>query len=168
MTKNKGGRPLKFQSVEELQTKIDDYFDTTPKDEYTITGLAMHLDTFRSVLCDYESGKYDYKEFNGHDMTEFCESSGIDKDEWDETLKRERGFSNAIKKGKQRVENGYELDLKKKGHSGSIFALKNFNWKDKIEQDTTLKNPKGESFKTEDISEMKPEARKEYLKSLIQ
>jgi len=100
----KEGRPLKFESVEELREKIDEYFAITPEDEITITGLAIHLDTFRSVLCDYE-----------------------EKDE----------FSDTVKKAKQRVENGYEKDLKKHGRSGTIFALKNFDWKDKTEQDLT-------------------------------
>jgi hypothetical protein len=105
---NSVGRPLKFKSVKELEDKIDKYFNETPKEEWTITGLAIALDTFRSVLCDYE-----------------------DKDE----------YSNTIKKAKQMVENSYELDLKKSGRTGTIFALKNFNWKDKIEQD--INNPDG-------------------------
>lgn len=104
------GRPLKFKTVEELQEKIDLYFEVTPKDEWTITGLAMALDTFRNVLIDYGSGKYDEK----------------DKD-----------FSNTIKKAKLKVENGYEIDLKKHGRTGTIFALKNFDWKDKNETDIT-------------------------------
>ena len=102
-----GGRPLKFKSVKELQEKIDAYFDNTPKDEWTITGLALALDTFRSVLCDYEK------------------------------LDNRKEFSNTIKKAKLRVENGYEIDLKKNGRTGTIFALKNFDWKDKTEQDIT-------------------------------
>ncbi len=52
--KNVGGRPLKFKTVEELQDKIDEYMSIVPQEEWTITGLADHLDTFRSVLCDYE------------------------------------------------------------------------------------------------------------------
>jgi hypothetical protein len=52
--KNKGGRPLKFKSPEELQQKIDEFFDKTPLLEQTVTGLALHLDTFRDVLCDYQ------------------------------------------------------------------------------------------------------------------
>lgn len=95
---SKGGRPLKFKSVKELEEKIAEYFDKTKKEEWTITGLALHLDTFRSVLCDYE-----------------------DKEK----------FSNTIKKAKLMVEHSYELDLKKHGRSGTIFALKNFDWKDK-------------------------------------
>jgi len=92
------GRPLKFKTVKELEDKIDAYFKDTPKDEWTITGLALALDTSRKVLCEYD-----------------------DKDE----------YSNTIKKAKLKVENGYEIDLKKSGRTGSIFALKNFGWVDK-------------------------------------
>jgi len=98
------GRPLKFETVELLQEKIDSYFADTPKDEWTITGLALALDTYRQTLINYEH-----------------------KD----------GFVDTIKKAKQIVENGYEIDLKKHGRSGSIFALKNFDWKDKQETDVT-------------------------------
>lgn len=101
------GRPLKFESVEDLQRQVDLYFETTPKDEWTITGLAMALDTYRSVLCDYEK------------------------------LDERKEYSNTIKKAKLKVENGYEIDLKKSGRSGTIFALKNFDWKDKNETDIT-------------------------------
>lgn len=96
------GRPLKFKSVEELEERINEYFNNTKIEDWTITGLAIYLDTFRSVLCDYE-----------------------EKDE----------FSNTIKKAKQMVEHSYEIDLKKKGNTGTIFALKNFNWKDKSEKE---------------------------------
>ncbi len=113
------GRPLKFKSVKELQNKIEEYFELTPKDEWTITGLAIALDTYRSVLIDYGSGKYDED----------------DKD-----------FSNTIKKAKLKVENGYEIDLKKHGRTGTIFALKNFDWKDKTETDITTKGEKVGGF----------------------
>jgi hypothetical protein len=95
-----GGRPLLFESKEKLQEKIDAYFDVTDENEYTITGLALALDTSRKVLCEYAN-----------------------KDE----------YSNTIKKAKTRVEHSYELTLRRKGDSGSIFGLKNFGWKDKQE-----------------------------------
>jgi hypothetical protein len=101
-----GGRPLKFQSVEELENNINKYFKETPIEEWTITGLAIALDTFRNVLIDYEKGKYD---------------------------KEDRVFSNTIKKAKHLVEHSYEIDLKKHGRSGTIFALKNFDWKDQTD-----------------------------------
>ena len=108
-TDSKIGRPLKFQTVEELQEKIAEYLDNTPKEEWTITGLAIALDTYRSVLCDYEE----------RDV-----------------------FSNTIKRAKLMVEHSYELDLKKHGRTGTIFALKNFNWKDTQNTDLTSKGEK--------------------------
>jgi hypothetical protein len=54
--KNKGGRPLKFKTVKELQKKIDAYFKKCDedKDPYTITGLALALDTSRQGLINYD------------------------------------------------------------------------------------------------------------------
>jgi hypothetical protein len=50
------GQPLKFQSVEELQKKIDAYFERCKeeKEPYTITGLAISLGTNRQTLINYE------------------------------------------------------------------------------------------------------------------
>jgi len=48
------GRPLKFQSVQELQEKIEEYFSLNKEGLRTITGLAVHLDTSRETLCNYE------------------------------------------------------------------------------------------------------------------
>lgn len=100
-------RPVKWTSVKDIEEKIETYFNDTPKEEWTITGLALALDTNRQTLLDYQ-----------------------EKDE----------FSDTIKKAKLRVENSYELDLKKSGRTGTIFALKNFNWKDKTETDITSNN----------------------------
>jgi hypothetical protein len=46
-------------------------------------------------------------------------------------------FMPPLKKALLRVENGYEIDLKKSGRTGTIFALKNFDWKDKTETEST-------------------------------
>lgn len=66
------GRPLKFKSAKELQAKIDEYFemcdnrtekvllksgevaDIPNPRPYTISGLALALDTTRRTLLDYE------------------------------------------------------------------------------------------------------------------
>lgn len=114
---------MKFQTVEELQSKIDSYFKHTPKEEWTITGLALDLDTSRQTLLEYEG-----------------EVEGREKDD---------KFADAVKKAKLKVENGYEIDLKKSGRSGTIFALKNFDWKDKNETDVTSKGEKVSGFVVE-------------------
>lgn len=100
-------RPMKWTSVSEIEPLIDKYFMETPKDEWTITWLALALDTSRNTLCEYE---------------------------WNDE------FSNTIKKAKEMVEHSYEIDLKKKWNTGTIFALKNFDWKDKFETDNRNDN----------------------------
>ena len=108
------GRPPKWETADQIQGLIDTYFKNTPEKEWTITGLALALDTTRDVLIDYQ-----------------------EKD----------GFSYAIKKAKEIVHNAYEKDLRRQGRSGDIFALKNFGWKDKTEQDiTTGGQPIGENI----------------------
>lgn len=54
--KKSAGRPLKFKTVAGLQKAIDEYFAQCKKDlvPVTITGLALHLDTTRQTLIDYE------------------------------------------------------------------------------------------------------------------
>lgn len=101
------GRPLKYKSVEEIKPLIEKYFNETPKDEWTITWLALALDTSRTTLIDYQNR---------------WEDGLIDKE-----------FTDTIKRAKEMVEHSYELDLKKRGNTWTIFALKNFDWKDKQE-----------------------------------
>ena len=105
------GRPLKFKSVEELQERIDEYFALREEQglPFTITGLALHLDTTRDTLCDYEKGS-----------------------------DRRKEFSDTIKKAKMRCEDYAEKVLfTGKNQTGAIFALKNFGWKDQQYQDIT-------------------------------
>lgn len=103
----KVGRPLKINSAEEMQVLIDNYFNEVPREEWTITGLALALDMDRGTLIRYQN------------MEE---------------------FSYTIKKAKLRVENAYEIDLKKNGRVGTIFALKNFGWTDKQEVAHSISN----------------------------
>ncbi len=103
------GRPLKFETVEELQKAIDAYFlenknsmfinaeDIPVYEPLTITGLALALDTTRKTLMEYE-----------------------EKDE----------FSNAVKRAKTRIENYAEKRIFSTSPAGAIFALKNYGWKD--------------------------------------
>ena len=50
------GRPLKFKTPKELEEKINDYFTMCDAQDkpYTITGLALALDTDRKTLLNYE------------------------------------------------------------------------------------------------------------------
>lgn len=114
-----GGRPLKFQSVEELEEKIEAYFadclDKGYKDNsgvhhpepLTITGLSLALGTTRKTLLDYE----------------------------------EKGeFSYTVKIAKTHVENYAEKRLFGTSPTGAIFALKNYGWRDASQQETINTN----------------------------
>jgi hypothetical protein len=126
-----GGRPPYFDTPEQLQAAIEDYFnpevfETTevkcnngatvvrslgrqPREKVTITGLALHL--------GFESRQsfYDYEE-------------------------REE-YSYIIKRARLQVEMSYEERLMSQSCTGAIFALKNMGWKDK--QETELSGQVG-------------------------
>jgi hypothetical protein len=55
-TAKKRGRPAKWESPEALQVLIDEYFTACDENKrpYTVSGLAVALDTTRRTLCDYE------------------------------------------------------------------------------------------------------------------
>jgi hypothetical protein len=146
------GRPPVFNSPEEIQVKIAEYFeyvkgetkevdiefegpqgkagvykDTVTvrnPEPITITGLALYL--------GFESRQsfYDYE-------------------------KRE-GYSYIIKRARMRVENAYEHRLDSKNPTGPIFALKNMGWTDRQEvtQQTTIKDERI------DPSKLTPEQRR--------
>lgn len=101
---NMGGRPAKFDNPEDLQKKVDEYFDWAKQENNgikTITGLALFLGfESRQSIYDYE---------------------------------KDGTFSYIIKNARLRVEEGYEERLHTGIPTGAIFALKNMGWKDKVE-----------------------------------
>lgn len=117
------GRPLLFKSAEELQIKIDKYFDScyrthiddTGKEDIvnirplTITGLAVSLECDRETLLNY--GK-------------------------------QEEFFGTVRAAKLRIQNFAEENLfTNRNASGIIFNLKNnYGWVDKIETDNTNNN----------------------------
>lgn len=114
----KVGRPPKFKTVEELESAIQAYFDScwdiddkgkrTQIRPYTITGLALALDTTRETLLDYENK---YEEFS-------------------DTIKR------AKLQCQNYVEEG--MIMGKVPAIPAIFNLKNnYGWRDKTETDHT-------------------------------
>jgi hypothetical protein len=111
-----GGRPPKFSSADDLQTAIDEYFNSLTtvdeegeivKEPPTISGLAYHLGMSTECLRNYGTQ---------------------DK------------FSVTVKRAKQRVEISLEQILYSgKTPTGAIFSLKNnYGWKDKTETDMNV------------------------------
>lgn len=148
------GRPPKFDSVEELQRRIDDFFAwcdphieyievpvfvstqkvwivdrqlvRTEQQPYTISGLAVFLDTTRVTLLDYE-----------HLAAEDPDNLPVHLRKTDPKILRD--FSYTIKKAKAKIESYVERRLLSGSPIGPIFNLKNNfkQWEDK----TVVENP---------------------------
>jgi hypothetical protein len=108
-------RPYKFTNARKLKDDIDKYFNTTSEEQWTVTGLCMTLECDRETILNYEKL---------YDNEEHSEKVGQD-------------IIRLIKNARMKVHNGYEIDLRKRGGSGAIFALKNFGWKDTFEHEGT-------------------------------
>jgi hypothetical protein len=102
------GRPRAFKSVEEVEEKINAYFNYCEEKEkpYTMSGLAYYLGIDRKTLLNYSKNE-----------------------EYFHTIKKARD-----KVQMQLEECLYRLG----NNSGVIFNLKNnFDWKDKIENSSS-------------------------------
>ena len=106
------GRPLKYNSVEEMQKDIDNYFAKCDEEKrpYTVSGLAYALGTTRRTLLDYQ-----------------------EKEEFSHTIKKA--------KTKIELFNEEMLYSKDVSTTGVIFNLKNnYGWKDKQEIEADVKS----------------------------
>ncbi|MDD5060923.1 MAG: terminase small subunit [Candidatus Marinimicrobia bacterium] len=106
--KHPGGRPLLFETPEDLQNAVDLYFLTCDSPDKpqpkSVCGLALALGFVdRQSIYDYE--------------------------------KRPQ-FSCIIKRALLMVEENYEIMAShSKNAAGPIFILKNMGWKDRVEQE---------------------------------
>lgn len=103
------GRPKAFKNVEEVEKKINAYFNYCEEKEkpYTMSGLAYYLEVSRQTLVNYSN-----------------------KDEYFDTIKKARDRVQM-----QLEENALS---NKANPTFTIFNLKNnFDWKDKMEVEKT-------------------------------
>lgn len=119
------GRPRKYETPEDMQKIIDEYFNECRENgKYpTVSMLAYRLNMGRQDLINYEN----------------CIDLDTLKNCSDEMRKR---FMDTVKKAKQYIEGGYEDRLINDGRTpiGTIFTLKNnYNWVDKTEVEQTNK-----------------------------
>ncbi len=102
------GRPRAFNSVEELESKIKDYFDYCNKENkpYTMSGLAYYLDVDRKTIVNYTKDE-----------------------EYFPTIKKARD------RVQMQLEENALMNIS--NSTFTIFNLKNnFDWKDRIETNT--------------------------------
>jgi len=121
---SKVGQPLKFKSPEELESKIQDYYQWAQDSDkhITMSGLAWSLGCSRTTLLNYENS---------------LENDWLKSVDNDVKVR----YVNSIKRAKERIEMEYEEGLfNKNSVVGTIFTLKNnYNWVDKQEIEQTNK-----------------------------
>lgn len=118
------GQPALFKTVEELETKIQEYFDE-------IQG-EFHFD------ADTANEGLDIKVWDKHPepatITGLCLFLGFESRQSFHDYGKRTEYSYTIKRARLRIENEYEKTmLHSKNPTGQIFALKNLGWSDKQE-----------------------------------
>jgi len=95
-----GGRPRKYNSPEEFEKKVIEYFDfvVANKMEISLNGLALYMGFYD------KTGLKNYVDYEG--------------------------FLPPLKRALSCVELSYELDLRTFKFGGAVFALKNMGWTD--------------------------------------
>lgn len=134
---NKVGRPPKFDNEQQLQSLIEEYFQSGVKKKSVTIGkppnqqvIEIEVPTITGlcIYCGFESRQsfYDYEA----------------RPDFSYTIKRARLF----------IENEYEEMLHLGNPTGAIFALKNFGWTDKqeIDQKTTVEDKRIDASKLTD------------------
>lgn len=108
------GRPLKFENVAALEQAIEKYFQETASKSYVDNDGIWHHEplTITGLALALDTTRKTLMEYEERDE-----------------------FSNTIKRAKTVVENYAEKRLFGNSPTGAIFALKNYGWKDKSEQE---------------------------------
>ena len=160
---NKGGRPAKYETPEELSAEVDSYFKYCEGEFHiekkTVTSKKKKVNKF------------------GEDDTEGDHVETVDVKVWDrypepytvtglvlflgfahrqslDDYEERSQFSDIIKRARSRVEHGYELRLFHDRPVGAIFALTNMGWKNQQQVDHTSK---GERLGATDLSKLTDE-----------
>lgn len=116
--KNRGGRPPFYKAVEELESKIDEYFNSGIKIREVLIGKIPNQ-TLVKVPVPTISGLAIFLGFESRQSFYAYEN----KEEFSYTIKKARFF----------IEREYEEQLQYGNTVGAIFALKNMGWRDKQE-----------------------------------
>lgn len=168
---DKGGRPLKFKTVEELEKQIDAYFaslydyardmwgnrlkdkdyqkpadgsdDNNPYAGWVMKKVKVATVTGLAVYLDTTRETLMNYESGAYDDRD-ADGNAIELSDTEQLFNEQvNKFSDTIKRAKAMIYDDTEQQLYKSGAStGAIFSLKNnYGWRDKVEHD--LNNPDG-------------------------
>lgn len=114
------GRPLRFKTPEEMQERIDAYFASVEEPKVIEGNIYFEPITITGLALALDTSRETLCNYEKRDE-----------------------FFDTIKRAKLRCENYAEKQMfRGKNAAGPIFALKNYGWTDKQENETTLKGDK--------------------------
>lgn len=114
------GRPPIFETPEQLQEKIDEYFEKGVTTKIVVIGKAPNNYTIEVEVPT---------------ITGMCYYLGFESRQSFYDYQDKPEFSYTVKKARLFIEQHYEEMLQTGNTTGAIFALKNFDWTDKQEID---------------------------------
>jgi hypothetical protein len=114
------GRPPIFETVEQLDEAIHEYFTDGVKKRKVVIGKAPNQTI---------------EEIEVPTITGLCYYIGFDSRQSFYDYENRPEFSYTIKRARLFIEREYEEQLSVGNTTGAIFALKNMGWKDKTEVD---------------------------------
>jgi len=126
------GRPPKYETPEQLQAAIDEYFNTGVK--------------LRKVECGKAPNNW-VESIPVPTITGLCLYLGFESRQSFYDLQSRSEFSYTIKRARTMIECEYEEMLSTGNTGGAIFALKNMGWSDKTETEHTFQNTPTITFK---------------------
>jgi len=115
------GKPPIYQTPQELQAKIEEYFDKGVR--------------YKTILIGPSNNRSETT-IKVPTITGLCLYLGFDSRQSFYDYENKPDFSYTIKKARMMIEREYEEQLQTGTPTGAIFALKNFGWQDKLEIDT--------------------------------
>lgn len=139
---NDGGRPSMYDTAEELEKKILDYFEWIKGEYEEREGERKIITKDGSVIEEKYAYWFELRKKEIPTITGLAIFLGFASRQsmYDYIIKPE--FAYEIKRALLKVENSYENRLWDDKPTGAIFALKNMGWADKIINETTGKDGK--------------------------
>ena len=121
------GRPPKYTSIEKLQQRIDEYFESGREVREIVVGRGAN-ERIIEVPVPTVTGLALFLGFaDRRSFYDYCDSP----------RPKTKKFAYAMKRARTFMERHYEQLLQSGNYAGAIFALKNFGWSDKQEVEHT-------------------------------
>ena len=141
---NNGGRPRKYETPEDMELKIVEYFESLEEEVIFVKELEVEHHLLKNKrVTDKHNKLIGYhvwlRENTNPSVCRMAAFLGFaNRVSLYEYRDQREEFAFIIKRAIGLIESHYENNLNGGAAAGSIFALKNMGWIDRVEQDVKL------------------------------